>query len=131
MSAAELRSTREFLGFSPLWMARHLKMSEREYVLMERDRAPIYRGVTNKVEELAEEVNGLIDQLVKKIERGEVDALQTYETDADYEYVQQQQNIPYNEQKPVRWHRHICARVADQIDVRIDYIPQLADRTTE
>jgi hypothetical protein len=126
MSGAELRSIRELLGLSPVWLARHLKMSEREYVLMERGRSPIYRNVASKVEKLAEEASDLVGQLVEKFERDGGGPLITYETDADYEFIQQEQKLPLEKHKPVRWHHHICARVADEIDVRVDYIAQTA-----
>lgn len=130
MTGAELRSIRELLGLSPVWLSRHLKISEREYVLMERGRSPIPGGDEDKpdvvaiVEGLADEASELVEKLVEQYEREPGGVLYTYETDSDYEYVQQRQKLALEHQKPVRWHHHICARVRDEVDVRIDYVAQ-------
>lgn len=124
MTGAELRSIRELLGLSPVWLARHLQMSEREYVLMERGRSPIYRGVASKVDRLAEEASELVEELVEEHERKPGGVIYTYETDSDYEFIQQKQSIAVEHQKPVRWHHQICARVRDEVEIKIEYVSQ-------
>lgn len=126
MTGAELRSTRELLGFSPTWISRHLGIAEREYVLMERGRSPVYKPIARKIETLAIEASDLVDGLIDKAEedlnKGGKSVLHTYETDADYEFAQRSQGLSLEDQKPVRWHHHICARVADEVDVKIEYV---------
>jgi hypothetical protein len=134
MSGAELRSTREVLGLSPVWMARYLEMSEREYDHMERGKAPIYRGVAEKVQKLADEATRLVDTLAESYDiaankgyTGDAITMRTYRTDSDYEHAQRAlfrgAVLTWSDIKPVRWHHHICARVVAEVPaVRIEYL---------
>jgi hypothetical protein len=135
LTGAELRSIRELLGLSPAWLAKHLEIREREYTRMEQGtRGSIYRDgewcdggrIARSVNALAEEASDLVEELVSEYEHmqpnGTAPALFTYRTDLDYEEAQYRQGVAYEKQKPVRWHHHICARVADEVDVRIAYV---------
>jgi hypothetical protein len=129
MSGAELRSTRELLGLSPVWMAHHLQASPRDFDFMERGREPVNQATADKVNALAEEASALVDELIQFHEKcAHKSTMITYKTDADFENAQHDQKVPWANRKPVRWHHHVCARVAEQVDIKIDYAPGCADK---
>lgn len=114
ISPAELQSTREYLGLSLGWIADHLVMSERRLVRMESGQEPqIPQALTTLIDEVYADAKETVERMVA-VHRRKVKAagdepviLYTYRTDRDYEDA--------GGKYPSRWHRHVCARVADAV----------------
>lgn len=118
MTGAELRATREFLGLSTLWLARWLDVGERKLIRWESSELPIPGGVIGQIddlyEEAATEVARLVAELRPVVQRDGQSWLTTYRTDQEY-WARTGQGELGNDRYPARWHRAICARVAEQV----------------
>jgi len=120
MTGAELRTMREYLGLSSLWLARYLKVNERKVTRWEMGELPIPDGVAAEVDDLYDEANAKVDELVAKYRpivqehSGQDVEIVTYRTDDEYWRETNQPGVGID-RLPARWHRMICARVADQV----------------
>lgn len=115
MTGAELRTVREFLGLSTNWLAQYLEVGERKIMRWEAAEVPIPDGVAAQVDDLYEEAATIVSRLVGKYralvkanDGNDVEIL-TYRTDEDYWAVIGDAKFP------ARWHRMLCARVAEQV----------------
>ncbi|MFE9382407.1 helix-turn-helix domain-containing protein [Streptomyces sp. NPDC007025] len=109
MTPAELRVVREWLGFTPEWLAQHLGVSARTVRHWEAGKYAIPDGVRLEIEDLeqrtGEFVSGLIGKLMDLPEPGVV----TYRDDAEYHAAHPE--IPF----PASWHRAVIARIAQEV----------------
>lgn len=111
MTGAELQVMREFLGLSTSWLAQHMAMNERRMMRMEADQESVPDALMSVVDAIADEtkaeVHDMIAQYRRKVKasaEGDIVTIRTYRTDKEY-----------NGKYPSRWHRMVCARVADGV----------------
>ena len=114
MTACELQTTREFLGLSTSWIANKLVLNERRLVRMESGQEPnIPQVVVALLDDVYAETKETVERMIATYRRkmkaadGEPVPLYTYRTDIEYETA--------GGAFPSRWHRHVCARVADSV----------------
>jgi hypothetical protein len=113
MSPAELQTTREFLGLSTSWIAEKLVINKRRLVRMESGQEPsVPQAIITLLDEIHDETLESVERMVAANRRKakastEPVVLLTYRTDKDY--------LAAGGKYPARWHRHICARVADAV----------------
>ena len=111
VTAAELRSTREYLGLSTKWVAEKLVIGERRIQRMENGQEEIPEVVAKLIDDIAAEAKDMVEQLAPAYRRavkageGKPVLLPTWRTDNDAYAAGQ----PY----PSRFYRHVAARVAD------------------
>lgn len=114
ITAAEMQATREYLGLSNTWVANQLVINERRLVRMEAGQEPqIPQAVMTLLDEVYADAKETVERMVAMYRRkvkaagDEPVILYTYRTDRDYEDA--------GGKYPSRWHRHVCARVADAV----------------
>lgn len=109
MTDAELKTVREFLGFTGEALAAQLGVSSRTVRHWEAGRYPIPDGVRLAVEELerytAEFVGRAVDALLDMAEP----AVLVYRNDAEYHAAVPSATLPAS------WHRAVVARVAQEV----------------
>lgn len=121
MTGAELQAMREFLGLSRPWLAQYLNVgTERKIMRWEDGELSIPDPITGLVDDLYQEADQLVRWLTAeyrwkvKINDGDGVMLKTYPTDKDFSRALKSAGYkgqPY----PSRWHRMLCARVADRV----------------
>lgn len=120
MTGAELHCAREYLGLSTLWLSRWLDVGERKLMRWEAEELTIPDGVASEVDDLYEEAATLVARMSKKYRQlvkdhdGDDVEIQTYRTDDEYWRATNQPGVG-KDRKPARWHRMICARVAEAV----------------
>ena len=112
MSPAELLSTREYLGLSTKWISEHLVMDERRITRMEAGEAEVPPNLVAFLDDLYLETKEAVERLIATNRRkakssDEPVTIYTYRTDHAY--------LAAGGKYPSRWHRHICARVAEAV----------------
>lgn len=109
MTSAEFRVVREFLGFTPEWLAGHLNVSARTVRHWEAGKYAIPDGVRLEIEDLerrtGEFVSGIVGKLMDLPEPGVI----TYRDDAEYHAAHP--DVPF----PASWHRAVVARIAQEV----------------
>lgn len=114
LSAAEFQTTREYLGLSTNWIANKLVLNERRLVRMENGQEPVIPPpVIKLLDDIYEDTRETVERMTAVYRRkakaagDEPVILKTYRTDAEY--------AAAGGVYPSRWHRHVCARVAESI----------------
>lgn len=114
ITSGELQTTREWLGLSPAWIGQQLVINERRLVRMETGQEPrIPQAVVSLLDDAYADAKEMVERMVAVYRRKVKSAgdepviLYTYRTDRDYEEA--------GGKYPSRWHRHVCARVADAV----------------
>jgi RecJ-like exonuclease len=112
MTAAELKTRREYLGLSTAWIAEQLVIGIRRLERMESGQeAHIPPVVTALLDDIDDETQDTVERMIatyrRKMKAAGTDPvpLYTYRTDKEYQLA--------GGKSPARWHRHVCARVAD------------------
>ena len=122
ITAAEMQATREYLGLSTKWISEQLVMNERRLTRMETGQEPsIPLAVAKLLDEVYEDARETVGRMTAvyrrkaKASRDEPVLLKTYRTDVEYKTA--------GGKYPARWHRQVCARVAEAVPaVVIEYI---------
>lgn len=110
LTAAELKSGREYLGLSTAWMAEHLVIAERRIQRMESGQESIPTTVVNLMDDAHADAKQLFEDLSSVYRRkvkaaaGQPAFLPTYRTDKSAD----EAGTKY----PSRFYRHIAARVS-------------------
>lgn len=114
LSAAEMQTTREYLGLSTKWISEKLVLNERRLVRMENGQEPVIPPpVIKLLDDIYETTRDTVERMTAVYRRkvkaagDEPVILKTYRTDAEY--------TTAGGIYPSRWHRHVCARVAESI----------------
>jgi len=113
MTAAELQSTREWLGLSTGWIADKLVLNERRIARMESGQEPsIPQVLITLLDQINEETQDEVARLVAIYRRkakasDEPIEVKTFRTDIEYKAA--------GGKYPARWHRHLCARVVGAV----------------
>ncbi|MCV7174956.1 hypothetical protein [Mycolicibacterium sphagni] len=110
VTAAELKSMREYIGLDVSWVAKKLAIGERRITRMEAGGESIVFAVVELLDEAHADAKALVDKLVafhrRAVKRTGCDSmLTTYRND--------EQAAEAGFRWPARWHRHVAARVAD------------------
>lgn len=115
LTAAELRTAREYLGLTGDHMAKLLGVNPRTLRSWEQGRDPVPGRIRPEVAELKEETRKAVAEMVSSVESGEEVTLVTYRSDDEY--------LAANKggRWSASWHRQVCNRVAEQTGARIDY----------
>jgi hypothetical protein len=125
MTAAEFRITREYLGLTHNWLAKHLDVNVRTIPRWESGESPIPGGVVGHMGTLVEVT---ADEVRLEVEALDPDRprILTYRTDADY-------RAHTERLLPASWHRAVVARVRAQVpDLAVDYwTPDTDEQTTD
>ena len=114
ITPAELQVTREYLGLSTKWVAEQLVIGDRRLTRMESGQEPqIPQAVMTLLDDVYADTKETVERMVAVYRRkvkasgDEPVILYTYRTDVEYEKA--------GGKYPSRWHRHVCARVADAV----------------
>ena len=114
ISAAELQTTREWLGLSVKWIAERLVMNERRIIRMEAGQEPnIPTPIITLLDDILAETRDIVDRMIgvyrrkAKANPDEPLIIKTWRTDLLYK----ESGGKY----PSRWHRHVCARVVESV----------------
>lgn len=114
MTGAELRALTEATGLSVAWLSKRWDATEstiKNWMLGSHD---VPQRISDDVREMVEETTVILDQMIEAAKPGTV--LRTYRTDKEYRDGRGD-GAPFN----APWHRTLCARVADEVDVTIDW----------
>lgn len=114
MTGAEMRALTEMLGLNVAFLSKRWDSTESTVKNWMKGSHEIPEWAAEDVVRMVNETSQRLDQLVDKLAAG--DELQTYRTDFEY-HEQVGEDAPYN----ASWHRTLCARAADEVDVRITY----------
>lgn len=114
MTGAELRALTESLGLNVAWLSKRWRATESTIKNWMKGSHEIPEWVAGDVAKMVNETTDRLDALVEKLKPG--DELATYRTDFEY-HEGAGEDAPFN----AAWHRSLCARAADEVDVRIDY----------
>ena len=112
MTGAEMKTAREFLGLTTSWLSNEMTMNERRMQRMEADQESIPDALVSKLDEISAETKDEVTRLIAVYRRkvkasDETVKLVTYRTDEKYSAA--------GGTYPSRWHRMICARVAEAV----------------
>ncbi|MCX4606793.1 YdiL family protein [Streptomyces anulatus] len=109
MTDAEFRVIREYLGFTPEWLADHLKVSARTVRHWEAGKYAIPDGVRLEVEDLEARTAAFVAGVVTKLLDIPEPGVLTYRTDTEYHTAHP--DVPF----PASWHRAVVARIAQDV----------------
>jgi hypothetical protein len=111
MTAAELKSTREYLGLSTAWMSEQLVIAERRIQRMESGQESIPASIVALMDDastdakhLFEDTNSVYRRKVKAA-AGQPTLLPTWRTDTEA--------VDAGKKYPARFYRHIAARISE------------------
>lgn len=115
LSAAEFRVTREHLGLSRRNMAAMLEVEERAVRRWDDGLSPVPPGVVATIARWVELTDAYVEQMADAFDSRQGTAvLYTYRDDDAYRRAG-------NDEWCAGWHRAMIARVAERIDVSIEY----------
>lgn len=109
MTAAEFQMTREFLGLSGPWLAKHLGVSYKTIQHWQTGKYPIPDGVRLEIEDLEQRTGTYIGMLVEQLMDVPDPVVVTYRTDEEYAAADPSSPMPAS------WHRMVIARVALEV----------------
>ncbi|MFY0516007.1 helix-turn-helix domain-containing protein [Streptomyces anulatus] len=109
MTDAEFRVIREYLGFTPEWLADHLKVSARTVRHWEAGKYAIPDGVRLEIEDLEARTAAFVAGIVTKLLDIPEPGVLTYRTDTEYHTAHP--DVPF----PASWHRAVVARIAQDV----------------
>lgn len=115
LSPAEFRCVREWLGLTPLWMADHLGVAESAVHRWEAGVSSLPVGAASELLRLAETTHDALDDMIDSVKDLHNPTIVTYRTDTSY-----REHFP-EQDWPASWHRALCARLAAETPVRIEY----------
>ncbi|TGB14591.1 helix-turn-helix domain-containing protein [Streptomyces palmae] len=121
LTAAELRTAREFLGLTGDHLAKLLPSSRgsginpRTVRSWEQGRDPIPGRIRVAIAELKAETDQEVAKMVARCQGEQHPVLITYRSDEDYEAAHALGRWQAS------WHRRVCARAAEQTGARIEY----------
>lgn len=116
LTGAELRVTRDQLGFSPEDAHSFLHVGHKTYRKWERGDAPIPRGVAESVTSFSDHT-ALLAAFQARLLRRTAVTLHAYRTQEDFAAA-----LPdLAAWLPVSWHRALVGRVAAKVNARIDW----------
>lgn len=119
MTDAEFRVIREYLGFTPEWLADQLKVSARTVRHWEAGKYAIPDGVRLELESLEARTGEFVGNAVAALMDAPEPGVLTYRTDAEYHAAHPE--VPF----PASWHRAVVARIAQEVPgLAIAYGPQ-------
>lgn len=109
MTPAEFQMTREFLGLSGPWLAKHLGVSYKTIQHWQTGRYPVPDGVRLRMEDLERRTGDYIGMVVEQVMDVPDPVLVTYRTDEEYAAADPSSPMPAS------WHRMVVARVALEV----------------
>ena len=109
MTPAEFQMTREFLGLSGPWLAKHLDVSYKTIQHWQTGKYPIPDGVRLEIEDLERRTGDYIGMVVEQIMDVGDPVVVTFRTDE--EYAAADPSSPF----PASWHRMVIARAALEV----------------
>lgn len=112
MTGAELRSLTESLGFSVAWLSKRWRATESTIKNWMYGSHEIPPYIAKEINLMVDDTNDRLDQLTARLHPG--DELPTYRTDHEYRDAVGE-DAPYS----ASWHRTLCARAADEVDVKL------------
>lgn len=114
MTGAELRAFTEAMGLNVAFLARRWRSTESTIKNWMKGSHEVPEKFAADVTAMVNETNDRLDELLATLKPR--DEVGTYRTDFEY-HQELGDDAPFN----AAWHRSLCARAADEVDVRIVY----------